>query len=945
MFFGSIVRLGVGLCLAVPLGLFGQVVLSEFQASNIGTLRDDDGDTSDWIEIANVSTVSVDLAGWYLTDDPDRLKKWQFPSTNLAGGQFLIVFASNKDHRVPGAPLHTNFKLSADGEYLALVKPDGVTLATAYAPAYPPQVDGLSYGLPLSSQTLTLFGAGITGKFFVPPDGSLGTNWVAPGFDDSAWRDARTGVGFDQNNSTVLVPVADSIADWSTSGVQGSRGWYYGYYNKSADPTSGYQTNDFVAFPRADVPYGTNNFWTGTQYWWPITTGYWDLIGQADVYPTGINNGAEHWVIRRWRSQTNGIVQARWRLYKTNPSGGGVTGQLYLNGILKDSASIAGADTTGVDRTVLLGQVRAGDLVDLALTPVGPDGSTDDGNDASANTLTLMTLEPMTNLVATDVAALMRGTNGSVYVRFPFMVQSLEDLAALTLRMRFNDGFVAYLNGVPVVSRNAPTGSPGGTQADSVADWSYTGQQGLHNWYYGFYNQGADADGVYDPSTDFNNTDLQWMWNGGAWVLGPGNPPWDMISVGGWQPNGTNSGGVHWAIRRWVSTTSGLVTCRIAFGKENAVCGTGATLRVLQNGLERLCATVAYNDTAGIQTNLVLNNVQEGDYLDFALDPRGVDGDPSDACDASTFSVVIDQAASPGAVWNSTATAVRSPQETATPEDIDLSRYRDLLITGTNVLAFHALNCSPGDGDFLVLPELSATYEGMNAGQQGYFTTPTPGAANGVGSLTVGPVVSEARHTPLVPADNDDLVVQARITPSLRPVQGVKLIYRVMYGGEVTVPMYDDGNHGDGAASDSVYGATIPASASGRGQMVRYYIVATDTNSVQMRAPLFYSATRSPQYFGTVVSDPSLTNSRLQVLHWFIQNPGSANSDYTARCSVFFNGEFYDNVGVNLHGQSTRGFPKMSYDFDFNPGNKLRWSDDAPRVGDLNLLTTWADKA
>lgn len=232
----------------------------------------------------------------------------------------------------------------------------------------------------------------------------------------------------------------------------------------------------------------------------------------------------------------------------------------------------------------------------------------------------------------------------------------------------------------------------------------------------------------------------------------------------------------------------------------------------------------------------------------------------------------------------------------------------------------------------------------MSSGQQAYFTVPTPGAANGAGSLTLGPIISDVRHTPLVPGNDDDLVVQARVTPSLRPVKSVTLKYRVMYAAEFTTLMYDDGNHGDGAAGDSVYGARIPASASIPGQMVRYGIVAADTNSQETRAPAFPDPLRSPQYFGTVVFDRLLTNSHLPVLHWFIQTPSAADSDLTARCSVFFNGEFYDNIGANIHGQSTRGFPKKSYDFSFNPGYKFRWSDDASRVGNLNLLTTWADK-
>ena len=48
------------------------------------------------------------------------------------------------NRRTAGAPLHTNFKLSENGEYLALVRSDGTTVVSAYAPSFPPQVGHVS---------------------------------------------------------------------------------------------------------------------------------------------------------------------------------------------------------------------------------------------------------------------------------------------------------------------------------------------------------------------------------------------------------------------------------------------------------------------------------------------------------------------------------------------------------------------------------------------------------------------------------------------------------------------------------------------------------------------------------------------------------------------------------------------------------------------------------
>ena len=120
--------------------------LNEFVAQNAGPIADQDGDETDWIEIKNTGNTPNDLAGFYLTDDPTNLTKWQFPPTELNDDELLLVFASGKDRAVSESELHTNFKLSSDGEYLALVEPDGSTIHNEIAPSYPPQYVGNSYG-------------------------------------------------------------------------------------------------------------------------------------------------------------------------------------------------------------------------------------------------------------------------------------------------------------------------------------------------------------------------------------------------------------------------------------------------------------------------------------------------------------------------------------------------------------------------------------------------------------------------------------------------------------------------------------------------------------------------------------------------------------------------------------------------------------------------------
>lgn len=121
------------------------VCISEFVASNGTGLKDEDGDYSDWIELHNAGTEGVNLFGWGLTDNAAKPFQWVFPSVTIPAGGYLVVFASGKDRAQIGGKYHTNFKLSASGEYLGLVTPKG-GIATEFTPSYPEQYRDFSYG-------------------------------------------------------------------------------------------------------------------------------------------------------------------------------------------------------------------------------------------------------------------------------------------------------------------------------------------------------------------------------------------------------------------------------------------------------------------------------------------------------------------------------------------------------------------------------------------------------------------------------------------------------------------------------------------------------------------------------------------------------------------------------------------------------------------------------
>ena len=208
----------IALMLAGLLLLAGRVAaaprISEFMAENRSVLADEDGEFSDWIEIYNPDPTTVNLAGYALTDDPLILQKWVFPAVSIPSGGYLVVFASGKNRVNPAAQLHTNFSLETNGEYLALIAPDGTTKVGEFAPTYPVQEPDRSYGLALPLTTTTYLTQGAACRWRVPSAELPG--WNGLGFLDTSWAAGVTGVGYERSptdavNFTALIGSGSNV--------------------------------------------------------------------------------------------------------------------------------------------------------------------------------------------------------------------------------------------------------------------------------------------------------------------------------------------------------------------------------------------------------------------------------------------------------------------------------------------------------------------------------------------------------------------------------------------------------------------------------------------------------------------------------------------------------------------------------------------------------------
>ena len=150
-------------------------VINEFlaDASRDAELCDEDGDFSDWIELYNPNSYAIDAGGYFLTDDATLVTTWQLPAgVAMEPESYLVIYASNKNRAVAGAELHTSFSLSVNGEYLALIDPDGSTVVQSFSPGYPIQQTDVSYGM-LSGGGFDSFSMPTPGAENTTPPGAL----------------------------------------------------------------------------------------------------------------------------------------------------------------------------------------------------------------------------------------------------------------------------------------------------------------------------------------------------------------------------------------------------------------------------------------------------------------------------------------------------------------------------------------------------------------------------------------------------------------------------------------------------------------------------------------------------------------------------------------------------------------------------------------------------
>jgi hypothetical protein len=471
----------------------------------------------EWVELYNQMSVDIELSNWRIEGGIDFSFPTNTilpangyavvaanPAALVAATGATNVFGPFTKHLANGGETlrlrnHNNrildeltysdnwpWPITADGSGASLAKIDRYSASSPGAnwrgsaqiggtPGRPnfPELDSSG---PVTEQWLT---AGSAGRWWVPRDDSLGQVWALPGFDDSAWASGVAAVGFDAGTNVMsALPVAraysfdGSFADDSGHGFDAQN--LGAQFSTNVPPAVGSGQSlqfdgvaDQVQVPDLVNPAGyTLSLWVSVDSVRPCS-----LLVRTDSsgpdtswsHQLRINSAGqfEHYLWDgsiRSVAATNVIRPGVWYHLAATATNGGLM-QIYVNGVSSGGSVVVGNLWGGGN------QWRMG--TDSGHTPNFFQGRLDEvgiwegmlqpGDIAQlASGISPRMLSGYRSLIGTDVQSALYQTNSSLYLRLPFIVPTGVRYQQLTLNVQYDDGFVAYLNGVEVARRNTP---------------------------------------------------------------------------------------------------------------------------------------------------------------------------------------------------------------------------------------------------------------------------------------------------------------------------------------------------------------------------------------------------------------------------------------------------------------------------------------------------------
>lgn len=142
--------------------MYGQIAINEFNSQRGFT--DENGEDVDWVEVYNYSNATVNLNGYYLSDNPNNLDKWQFPAIELPSQQLITICASGRENvKVPN-------------HWESIVKAENIW--KYWSGSTPPA----NYG-----------------------------DWNQNGYNDQNWSSGQGGIGYGDNDDNTIISATPSV--------------------------------------------------------------------------------------------------------------------------------------------------------------------------------------------------------------------------------------------------------------------------------------------------------------------------------------------------------------------------------------------------------------------------------------------------------------------------------------------------------------------------------------------------------------------------------------------------------------------------------------------------------------------------------------------------------------------------------------------------------------
>jgi len=202
----------------------GRIFINEWMSSNKRTVADSaDGKFEDWIELFNAASTSVNLGGYFFSNDPANRTQWTFPAnTILPAHGFLLLWADGEPQQFNGGDLHLPFKLDSAGEFIGLFAPGGLEIdsvnylaqaSDSSSGRYPDGAEFIgrlsratpgaanAFSIPVASPVIATRSDLISGTLQLNWTGDLGTRYrleFTDDLDNPVWRaigTAQSGIG------------------------------------------------------------------------------------------------------------------------------------------------------------------------------------------------------------------------------------------------------------------------------------------------------------------------------------------------------------------------------------------------------------------------------------------------------------------------------------------------------------------------------------------------------------------------------------------------------------------------------------------------------------------------------------------------------------------------------------------------------------------------------